>query len=312
MRAGLARSRGSAIVERQADRALAPVLDDRAPTAWPPAASLSLRSRRCGVTCSSGADIRARAAVSHAMQTRASIERPSGSARSPTTSSRKPSSTSSSTPSASCSRSASTSPTAGSTRRTTTRWPRRRGWPASWRSPPARSPHEHWFKLGRSLTPSGGVARAAVVERVDVRVPDAAARDAHLSGHAARTRPTARSSSGRSSTAQRRGVPWGISESAYNAQDLEGNYQYRAFGVPGLGLKRGLADDLVDRARTRASSPRRSRPTRCSPISSACAPQGLTGRYGFYEAIDYTADRLPKDHDRRRRRCPPTWRTTRA
>ena len=42
-----------------------------------------------------------------------------------------------------------------------------------------------------------------------------------------------------------RGVPWGISESAYNAQDLDGNYQYRAFGVPGLGLKRGLADDLV-------------------------------------------------------------------
>ncbi len=42
-----------------------------------------------------------------------------------------------------------------------------------------------------------------------------------------------------------RNVPWGISESAYNVQDLEGNYQYRAFGVPGLGLKRGLADDLV-------------------------------------------------------------------
>ena len=42
-----------------------------------------------------------------------------------------------------------------------------------------------------------------------------------------------------------RGVPWGISESAYNVQDLERNYQYRAFGVPGLGLKRGLADDLV-------------------------------------------------------------------
>ena len=42
-----------------------------------------------------------------------------------------------------------------------------------------------------------------------------------------------------------RGVPWGISESAYFAQDLEKNYQYRAFGVPGLGLKRGLGDDLV-------------------------------------------------------------------
>ena len=40
-------------------------------------------------------------------------------------------------------------------------------------------------------------------------------------------------------------MPWGISESAYAFTDRAGNYQYRAFGVPGLGLKRGLADDLV-------------------------------------------------------------------
>ena len=44
---------------------------------------------------------------------------------------------------------------------------------------------------------------------------------------------------------RKRGVPWGISESAYNMIDAHFNYQYRAFGVPGLGLKRGLADDLV-------------------------------------------------------------------
>ena len=42
-----------------------------------------------------------------------------------------------------------------------------------------------------------------------------------------------------------RGVPWGISESGYNRTDVHLNYQYRAFGVPGLGLKRGLAEDLV-------------------------------------------------------------------
>ena len=42
-----------------------------------------------------------------------------------------------------------------------------------------------------------------------------------------------------------RGVPWGISESAYAFTDRPGNYQYKAFGVPGLGLKRGLADELV-------------------------------------------------------------------
>ena len=42
-----------------------------------------------------------------------------------------------------------------------------------------------------------------------------------------------------------RGVPWGISESAYNARDLELTYQYSNFGVPGLGLKRGLSEDVV-------------------------------------------------------------------
>ncbi len=41
------------------------------------------------------------------------------------------------------------------------------------------------------------------------------------------------------------GVPWGISESAFNAQYIDGDYQYQSFGVPGLGLKRGLEQDLV-------------------------------------------------------------------
>ncbi|HEY6876554.1 MAG TPA: glucoamylase family protein, partial [Polyangiales bacterium] len=44
---------------------------------------------------------------------------------------------------------------------------------------------------------------------------------------------------------RQRGVPWGISESGYNTVDVQLNYQYRAFGVPGLGLKRGLGEDLV-------------------------------------------------------------------
>ena len=56
---------------------------------------------------------------------------------------------------------------------------------------------------------------------------------------------------------RQRGVPWGISESAYAFTDREGTYQYRAFGVPGLGLKRGLVTDLVDRAvRDGAGEPR--------------------------------------------------------
>ncbi|MEP6512869.1 MAG: glucoamylase family protein, partial [Parafilimonas sp.] len=90
---------------------------------------------------------------------------------------------------------------------------------------------------------------------------------------------------------KKRGVPWGISESGYNMVDANLNYQYRAFGIPGLGLKRGLAEDLV-----------------VSPYSSVMAlmvaPEeayqnlehlkevGFEGMYGFFEAIDYTPSRL--------------------
>ena len=90
---------------------------------------------------------------------------------------------------------------------------------------------------------------------------------------------------------RKRGVPWGISESGYNMVDASLNYQYHAFGVPGLGFKRGLSEDLV-----------------ISPYSTIMAlmvaPQdaydnlqvlnekGFEGKFGFYEAIDYTPSRL--------------------
>ena len=95
---------------------------------------------------------------------------------------------------------------------------------------------------------------------------------------------------------RKRDVPWGISESGYNLVDASLNYQYKAFGVPGTGLKRGLGDDLV-----------------ISPYSTAMAlmvdadaahdnlqllqNKGFAGRYGFYEAIDYTPSRLQRKHD---------------
>ena len=92
---------------------------------------------------------------------------------------------------------------------------------------------------------------------------------------------------------KKRNVPWGISESGYNLVDANLNYQYRAFGIPGIGFKRGLGEDLV-----------------ISPYSSVMAlmvaPQqsyknletlvekGLQGKYGFFEAVDYTSLRLPR------------------
>ncbi len=92
---------------------------------------------------------------------------------------------------------------------------------------------------------------------------------------------------------RKRGVPWGISESGYNMVDAHLNYQYKAFGVPGTGFKRGLAEELV-----------------VSPYSTMMAlmvepnhayynlqllkEAGFEGRYGYYEAIDYTPSRLQR------------------
>ncbi|MEO8185361.1 MAG: glucoamylase family protein, partial [Deltaproteobacteria bacterium] len=89
-----------------------------------------------------------------------------------------------------------------------------------------------------------------------------------------------------------RGVPWGISESAYNVMDLRMTYQYRAFGVPGLGLKAGLAEDLVvaPYATVLAGLVR---PDLISRNLRALAQEGLDGPYGFYEAIDYTPEHVP-------------------
>lgn len=94
--------------------------------------------------------------------------------------------------------------------------------------------------------------------------------------------------------AQRRRIPWGLSESGYYSFDVNLNYQYRAFGVPDLGLKRGLSSDLV-----------------VSPYSSVLAlmvnydaamsniknlvQEGYCGKYGLYEAIDYTPSRRVKN-----------------
>jgi len=88
----------------------------------------------------------------------------------------------------------------------------------------------------------------------------------------------------------RRAVPWGISESGYNARDKELNYQYRAFGVPGLGLKRGLAGDLVVAPYASALALMLSPQAACRNLERMAA-DGNVGTCGFYEAIDYTPSR---------------------
>jgi cyclic beta-1,2-glucan synthetase len=89
-------------------------------------------------------------------------------------------------------------------------------------------------------------------------------------------------------------VPWGISEAAYNARDLSQNYQYGPFGVPSLGLKRGLARDLVvaPYATFLASMVR---PRSAFRNLDHLKRMGAHGKFGFYESVDFTKDRIPKE-----------------
>ena len=91
---------------------------------------------------------------------------------------------------------------------------------------------------------------------------------------------------------RQRGVPWGVSESCYNATDALGAYQYAAFGVPGLGLKRGLADDLVVAPYASVLALMVAPREACQNLERLAA-SGYQGVYGLYEAIDFTPARLP-------------------
>ncbi len=88
-------------------------------------------------------------------------------------------------------------------------------------------------------------------------------------------------------------VPWGISESGYNATDSTHNYQYRAFGVPGLGFKRNLSDDLVIAPYASALALMVLPNEACKNLQKL-ADSGFVGKYGFFEAIDYTPNRIPR------------------
>lgn len=93
--------------------------------------------------------------------------------------------------------------------------------------------------------------------------------------------------------ARKLNIPWGISEAAFNLKDLNNNYQYKAFGIPWLGLKRGLADEMV------VSSYGTILAINDYPLDTIdnlkkLEKEGMFSKYGFYEAIDYTSSRLKK------------------
>ncbi|HEX3167358.1 MAG TPA: glucoamylase family protein [Chitinophagaceae bacterium] len=96
--------------------------------------------------------------------------------------------------------------------------------------------------------------------------------------------------------AEQRNVPWGISESGYNSVDAHMNYQYRAFGVPGLGLKRGLEEDIVIAPYASMLALTVSPVKACRNLQ-VLSKDNAAGEYGFYEAIDYTPGRVPRGSD---------------
>ena len=87
------------------------------------------------------------------------------------------------------------------------------------------------------------------------------------------------------------GTPWGISEAAFNLKDLNNNYQYKSFGVPWLGLKRGLADDMVISPYSVFLSLNYV-PRQAIANLKELEKENMVNKYGFYEAIDYTIPRL--------------------
>ncbi|HYT64883.1 MAG TPA: glucoamylase family protein, partial [Vicinamibacterales bacterium] len=146
-------------------------------------------------------------------------------------------------------------------------------------------PQHHWFHLGRLVTNVDG--RATLMSwggtMFEYLMPQLLMRSfpGTLLDQSCRASVRRQIDYGR-----QRDVPWGISESAYAFTDRAGNYQYRAFGVPGLGLKRGLATDLVVAPYATALASLVT-PTAAAENLERLAEVGLDGRFGFYEAIDY-------------------------
>ncbi|MBX7143531.1 MAG: hypothetical protein K1X79_03695 [Oligoflexia bacterium] len=151
-------------------------------------------------------------------------------------------------------------------------------------------PQRHWFKLGRGLTdtPGGRALLSWSGTMFEYLMPILVLRDYPGTLLANTHRAVVRA---QEHYAAQRGVPWGISESAYAGVDFHKTYQYRAFGVPGLGFKRGLSDDLVI-APYATFLALQVDPAEALRNIYYLEEEGLRGEYGFYEAVDYTAARL--------------------
>ncbi len=152
-------------------------------------------------------------------------------------------------------------------------------------------PLEHWFHLGRNITPAGkGVSliswSGSMFEYLmaPLIMPDLPGTLLHEACQNAIAEQI--------SQAKAWGIPWGVSESGYNLVDSQMNYQYRAFGVPALGLQRALPDDRVVAPYATAMALLFD-PAASNANLHRLAALGAVGPYGLYEAVDYTTARVP-------------------
>lgn len=156
-------------------------------------------------------------------------------------------------------------------------------------------PVKHWFHLGRPITGSGDELtilswNGSMFEYLmpALLLPSEADR---LLGQSERAAVAVQQAYG-----AKLGLPWGVSESGFAARNEYDHYQYQAFGVPGLGIKRGLADDYVIAPYASALA------LSVAPVAATANLRrldklGLCSRYGFFEAADFTPQRLAPEHD---------------
>jgi cyclic beta-1,2-glucan synthetase len=150
-------------------------------------------------------------------------------------------------------------------------------------------PQEHWFRLGRRLTAaaghrallswSGSMFEYLMPLLIMPTYPNTLLDSTYYAVVAKQIE-----------YGRERGVPWGISESCYDLTDAYSNYQYRAFGVPGLGFMRGLADDLVIAPYATVMALMVA-PESATRNLERLAHAGFHGQFGYYESIDFTPAR---------------------
>ncbi len=154
-------------------------------------------------------------------------------------------------------------------------------------------PDEHWFRLGRQLTSAAGnrtlISWSATMFEYLMPLLVMKRYEETLLDQSYESVVTRQIDYG-----IQRQVPWGISEAGYNARDLQFNYQYGPFGVPGLGLKRGLRDELVVSPYSTVLASM-IRPKEALINLERLEKNNVLGDFGFYESIDYTPERVPKN-----------------